>query len=178
MIPLGTVAPDFSLIDVVSGEERSLQELRGERGTLVMFICNHCPYVKHVRDELVRLARDYTSKGVSTIAISSNDADRYPDDAPERMRQAAIDFSFPFPYLYDETQVVARAYHAACTPDFYLFDTDLRCVYRGQLDGARPGNDVEVTGADLRSALDAMLDGREVSPDQRPSVGCNIKWRP
>lgn len=177
MIPLGTIAPDFTLADVVTGEKRSLGELRGEKGTLVMFICNHCPYVVHVLDEILRLAHEFIPKGIGVVAISSNDPVRYPADSPARMKELAIERTFPFPYLYDETQDVAREYNAACTPDFYLFDAGLRCRYRGQLDGARPGNDLPVDGRDLRAAINAVLEERDVDPIQRPSIGCNIKWR-
>ncbi len=177
MMPLGTPAPDFSLLDTVSGRVRTLQELRGERATVVMFICNHCPYVKHVAAELARLGRDYAGQPVGFVAISANDARAYPEDAPDKMRETARDEGYGFPYLYDESQDVARAYAAACTPDFFVFDEELRCAYRGQLDESRPGNDVPVTGRDLRAALDALLDGRPVDPRQQPSVGCNIKWR-
>lgn len=177
MLPLGTLAPGFSLPDTVSGNTLSLEQLRGRCATLVMFICNHCPYVRHVNAELVRLARDYAPRGVSFVAISANDAAKYPDDAPERMQEAARTLGYPFPYLYDQTQAVARAYQAACTPDFFLFDAALRCVYRGQLDDSRPGNGQPVDGADLRAALDAVLANRAPNPEQKPSMGCNIKWR-
>lgn len=177
MLPLGTPAPDFSLPDTVSGKIVLLGQLRGERATLVMFICNHCPYVKHVNAGLVRLALDYGARGTSIIAISANDAANYPEDAPDRMKEAAQRLGYPFPYLYDSSQAVARAYRAACTPDFFLFDKTLHCVYRGQLDDSRPGNGKPVTGADLRAALDALLAGQAVNPRQTPSVGCNIKWR-
>lgn len=178
MLPLGTKAPEFSLPDTVSGETLSLQALRGEKGTLIMFICNHCPFVKHVNPELVRLASDYMGRGISCIAISSNDVVNYPQDSPPLMKETALREGYPFPYLYDETQAVARAFRAACTPDFYLFDNDLQLVYRGQLDDSRPGNDVPISGADLRAALDALLEGTPVNPDQKPSIGCNIKWLP
>lgn len=177
MLPLGTPAPDFSLPDTVGGATRSLAQLRGGNGTVVMFICNHCPYVKHVQHELVRVANDYRPRGIAFVAISSNDAKSYPEDAPERMKQEAQRLRYPFPYLYDESQAVAKAYRAACTPDLYLFDADLKCAYRGQLDDSRPGNNVPVTGRDLRAALDALLAGGKPGPDQKPSVGCNIKWR-
>lgn len=176
MLPLGVVAPDFELPDVVSGERRSLAALKAERATLIMFICNHCPYVKHVLAGLVQLGRDYRVPGVGLIAISSNDASAYPEDAPDRMAELARSAGFPFPYLYDESQAVARAYQAACTPDFFLFDGALRLVYRGQLDDSRPGNGRPVTGADLRAALDALLAGRAIDPRQTASIGCNIKW--
>lgn len=177
MIPLGTTAPAFTLPDTVSGKVLSLDAIKGARGTVVMFLCNHCPFVKHVNDGLVIAASDYAAKGIAFVAISSNDAAHYPEDAPERMAQVAKQLGYPFPYLHDESQDVARAYHAACTPDLYLFDANLACVYRGQFDDARPGNGVPVTGRDLRAAMDALLAGRPVNPAQKPSVGCNIKWK-
>ncbi len=177
MIPLGTVAPDFKLLDTVSGNHLSLQDLKSDKATLIMFICNHCPFVKHMDDQLVSLANDYIAKGVSVIAISSNDVENYPQDAPDLMTKEAAALGYPFPYLYDETQEVAKAYDAACTPDFYVFDKDLKCAYRGQLDDSRPGNGKPVTGTDLRNALDEILDGKEVSAAQIPSIGCNIKWK-
>jgi peroxiredoxin len=177
MLPLGTRAPAFTLPDTVSGQELSLDALKGTRGTVVMFICNHCPFVKHINDGLVIAASDYRHKGIAFIAISSNDAANYPEDAPDRMRAVAKKLGYPFPYLYDESQDVAKAYQAACTPDLYLFDANLACVYRGQFDDARPGNGVPVTGKDLRAAMDALLGGKAVSPAQKPSVGCNIKWK-
>lgn len=177
MMPLGTKAPDFELLDTVSGEKRKLYDLKSPKATVVMFICNHCPFVKHVDEGLVALAKDYQAKGVSFIAISSNDVENYPQDAPDLMKVEAEKVGYPFPYLYDETQEVAKAYDAACTPDFYIFDDALKCVYRGQLDGSRPGNDVPVTGRDIRIALDDLLAGREVNPTQLPSLGCNIKWK-
>jgi peroxiredoxin len=176
MLPLGTPAPDFSLPDT-DGRIVSRDDFRDAPALLVMFICNHCPYVKHVRDELARLGREYTARGVAVVAISSNDAAAYPDDSPERMREEKADAGYVFPYLYDETQQVAAAYQAACTPDFFLFDARRELVYRGQLDDSRPGSDVPVTGADLRAALDAVLDGRPVAAEQKPSIGCNVKWR-
>jgi thiol-disulfide isomerase/thioredoxin len=176
MQPLGTQAPDFSLLDTVSGKMISLQQLRSDIATVIMFICNHCPYVKHVQPELIRLGRDYGKQGVSFVAISSNDAIGYPDDGPERMKTVAIEQGYPFPYLYDETQQVARAYAAACTPDFYVFDQQLRLAYRGQLDASRPGSGRLSNGSDLRAALDALLAGSPVDPRQTPSIGCNIKW--
>ncbi len=178
MLPLGTKAPEFSLPDTISGETLTLQTLRGEKGTLIMFICNHCPFVKHVNPELVRLSGDYMGRGISCIAISSNDVVNYPQDSPLLMKETALREGYPFPYLYDETQVAARAFRAACTPDFYLFNNDLQLVYRGQLDDSRPGNDIPISGADLRAALDALLQGTPVNPDQKPSIGCNIKWLP
>jgi peroxiredoxin len=177
MLALGTPAPDFNLPDTISGRLLSLTELRGRAATLVMFLCNHCPYVKHINEGLVRLARDHAARGVAFVAISANDAIRYPEDGPGPMRETAQRLGYPFPYLYDESQQVARAYQAACTPDFFLFDDILELVYRGQFDGSRPGNGVPVSGRDLRAALDALLAGRPVSVDQQPSMGCNIKWR-
>jgi len=176
MLPLGTKAPGFSLPDTVSDRVLTLQTLRGEKGTLIMFICNHCPFVKHVNPELVKLANNYSRKGIAFIAISSNDVENYPQDSPRLMKETARREGYPFPYLYDETQEVARAFQAACTPDFYLFDNDLQLVYRGQLDASRPGNEIPLSGADLRAALDALLQGTPIDPDQKPSIGCNIKW--
>lgn len=175
--PLGYKAPDFSLPDAVSGRIMSLHDLKGKNGTLVMFICNHCPFVVHIRSKLVELAEKYIEEGIQFIAISSNDVDNYPADAPEFMKELALSMSFPFPYLYDESQVVAKAYNAACTPDFSLFDSDSKCVYRGRLDGSTPGNGVPLTGVDLMAALDAMLSGQPNLVNQLPSVGCNIKWK-
>jgi peroxiredoxin len=177
MLPLGTPAPAFALIDTVSGEIRTLTQLQSPQATLVMFICNHCPYVQHINPALVQLARDYQPRGVSVIAISSNDADRYPQDGPQAMAQTAAALGYTFPYLFDESQEVARAYHAACTPDFFLFDGSLALAYRGQLDDSRPGNGRPVTGCDLRAALDALLEGHAIDPVQLPSVGCNIKFK-
>ena len=177
MLPLGTRAPAFSLPDTVSGKTLALDALKGTRGTVVMFICNHCPYVKHVNIGLVLAASDYQPKGIGFVAISANDVANHPEDAPDKMKAVARDVSYPFPYLYDESQAVARAYQAACTPDLFLFDTNLACVYRGQLDDSRPGSTVPVTGKDLRAAMDALLSGKAVSAEQKPSVGCNIKWK-
>lgn len=177
MLPLGTSAPDFLLPDAV-GEPVSLAQFQHAPALLVMFICNHCPYVKHLRAGLAQLGHDYQPRGVGIVAISANDAANYPEDSPARMRTEARAAGYTFPYLHDETQAVAKAYRAACTPDFFLFDRDRRLVYRGQFDGSRPGNDVPVTGKDLRAALDAVLAGRTVSPEQQPSLGCNIKWKP
>ena len=176
MLALGTRAPAFALPDTVSGKTLSLEQVRGARGTVVMFICNHCPYVKHVNPELVRVAKDYQRRGVGFVAISANDAEHYPEDAPEKMREYAQRLGYPFPYLYDETQEVAKAYEAACTPDLYLFDAGLTLVYRGQLDGSRP-NMGTPDGRHLRAAMEALLADRAVSADQKPSVGCNIKWK-
>lgn len=177
MLPLGTVAPNFILPDAAGGKTLSLTDLGSKIATVIMFICNHCPYVKHVQHELVRLAGDYQPRGVSFIAISSNDIIAYPEDSPQRMKEVAREMNYPFPYLFDETQEVARAYRAACTPDFYVFDGELRCVYRGQLDDARPKNDVPVTGRDVRAALNNILEGKPVDAEQKPSIGCNIKWK-
>jgi peroxiredoxin len=177
MLPLGTSAPDFSLRDATTGRTVSLGDLDDKPVVLVMFISNHCPYVKHVAAELARVGSDYGAQGVGIVAIGSNDIENYPDDAPSRMVEFAAAHGFTFPYLYDETQEVALAYRAACTPDLYVFDTDRKLVYRGQLDGARPGNDVPVDGRDLRAALDAALDGAPVPEPQQPSAGCNIKWK-
>ncbi|XLS28075.1 thioredoxin family protein [Flavobacteriaceae bacterium M23B6Z8] len=177
MLPLGTLAPEFSLPDTVTGKTVNLQQLKGDKGTVIMFICNHCPFVKHVNKELAQLAKDFENKGIGFIAISSNDVENYPEDSPEKMKINALANDFTFPYLYDETQETARAYDAACTPDFYVFDNDLALVYRGQLDDSRPGNGVPVTGSDLRNAITAVIDNEEVSPQQKPSIGCNIKWK-
>lgn len=177
MIALGTKAPDFQLPDVVSGDEISLATFRDRKGLLVLFICRHCPFVKHVQDELARIGRDYADKDLAIVAISSNDAENFPDDRPESLREMAEELGFAFPYCYDETQDVAKAYDAACTPDYYLFDEKRELVYRGQLDSSRPGNEVPVTGEDLRRALDQLLDGQPLDAAQRPSLGCNIKWR-
>lgn len=176
MLALGTKAPDFNLLDTVSNTRRSLKEVSGEKGTVIMFICNHCPFVVHVNPEISRLGREYQSKGIGFVAISSNDVVNYPDDAPHLMKQKAAEEGYTFPYLYDETQDVAKAYDAACTPDFYLFNGDLSLVYRGQLDDSRPGNGIPLTGIDLRNALNALLEERAISELQKPSIGCNIKW--
>jgi len=177
MLPLGTTAPDFSLPNV-DGRTVSLADAVGPKGTVVMFICNHCPFVKHVADQLAALGRDVMPLGIGVVAISSNDVSTHPADSPEQMVHEAEDRGYPFPYLYDEAQEVAKAYHAACTPDFFLFDAGRKLVYRGQLDASRPGNELPVTGADLRAAIDAVLAGRPVATEQRPSLGCNIKWKP
>ncbi len=177
MIALGTQAPPFRLTDTVSENVISLDDIKGEKGTVVMFICNHCPFVKHVNSGIVDLAKDYGDKGIGFVAISSNDVENYPDDSPALMKENAIREGFTFPYLYDESQEVARAYDAACTPDFYVFNEDLSLVYRGQLDDSRPGNGIPVTGKDIRAALEALLSGSPVSEDQKPSIGCNIKWK-
>ena len=177
MLALGTTAPDFSLPDVVSGKTITRDQAAGPRGLLVMFLCTHCPFVQHVNQELGRLGRDYAGRGIGIVAISSNDADAYPDDAPPGLRRQAEEHGFQFPYLFDESQDVARAYQAACTPDFFLFDAGKRLVYRGQLDGSRPGNGVAVDGRDLRAAMDQVLGGKPVPSEQQSSVGCSIKWK-
>lgn len=177
MLPLGTSAPDFSLPDAVSGRSLSLQALKSDKATLIMFICNHCPFVKHLHKQLSSLAHEYQAKGVSFIAISSNDIQNYPEDAPEKMKQLAKSLSWNFPYLYDESQNVARAYDAACTPDFYLFDGKLKLAYRGRLDDSSPDNGKPSTGAELRAALELVLSGQTPSAEQFPSIGCNIKWK-
>jgi peroxiredoxin len=177
MTPLGKKAPDFTLPDTVSGKDLSLQQQKGSVATVIMFICNHCPFVKHVNPQLVQMANDYINKGIQFVAISSNDVAGYPEDGPEQMKLVAKQQQYPFPYLYDATQQVAKAYEAACTPDFFIFDNALQLVYRGQLDNSRPGNGVPVTGEDIRTALDHLLKDEPVQEDQRPSLGCNIKWR-
>ena len=177
MLPLGTEAPFFKLPDTVSGKTLTWDELQSDVATVVMFICNHCPYVKHIQPELVKLAEDYIPEGVKFIAISSNDVDNYPEDAPELMHDEAKKWGYPFTYLYDETQAVARANDAASTPDFYIFDKENKLVYRGQLDNSRPGNEKPLTGEDMRGALNDLLKGNPISEDQIPSQGCNIKWR-
>ena len=177
MLPLGTSAPDFELPDVVSGKTIRLADFNGEEALLVMFICRHCPFVKHVEKELAQIGHDYARESLGITAISSNDAQTYLDDAPHSLRAQAEELGFNFPYCYDESQQVARAYDAACTPDFYLFDKTRRLVYRGELDDSRPGNNIPVTGKHLRAAIDAVLKAQPVSTNQRPSLGCNIKWR-
>lgn len=176
-IPLGFKAPDFELPDTVSGKNLKLADLSGKQATVVMFICNHCPYVIHVMPQIIALANDYIPRGISFIAISSNDVNNYPEDAPEKMTLFAEKYQFPFPYLYDESQEVAKAYFAACTPDFSVFDEQMKCVYRGQLDGSRPKNDIVSDGREMRAALDAILNNQPVSELQIPSIGCNIKWK-
>ena len=177
MLDLGTKAPEFLLPDTVSGRTISLHDLKTDKGLVVMFLCNHCPYVLHVNAEIVRLSKDYLAKGIGFVGISSNDAEKYPEDSPEKMKEVAESLGYPFPYLYDETQEVARAYDAACTPDFYVFDKNGVLVYRGRLDDSRPKNDNQLSGRDLRAALDAVLAGEPVSDIQYPSGGCNIKWK-
>ena len=176
MLPLATVAPDFSLPDT-EGNLISAEDYKEAPALLVIFICNHCPFVKHILDGLVDLIPEYQAKGVAVVAINSNDVGSFPEDRPEMMAEVAREKGFTFPYLYDEMQEVAKAYHAACTPDFFLFDAERKLVYRGQMDDSRPGNNIPITGADLRAALDAVLEGRDVPTEQRPSIGCNIKWK-
>lgn len=177
MLPLGTKAPDFSLIDVVSNQKTSFNDVKGSNGTVVVFSCNHCPFVIHINHELVKIANDYLKKGIGFVAISSNDVENYKDDSPEKMSIVAKVLKYPFPYLYDKTQNVAKSYEAACTPDFYIFNSEDNLVYRGRMDGSRPGNNIPITGADLRFALDSVLLGiNNISP-QIPSAGCNIKWK-
>ena len=177
MVALRTTASDFNLPDTVSGKQISLNGINGDVATVIMFICNHCPFVKHVNTELVRLANDYKNKGIGFVAISSNDVINHPDDAPGLMTQVGKQLKYPFPYLYDESQETAKAYDAACTPDFFIYDKDLRLVYRGQLDDSRPGNEIPVTGKDIRQALDCLINNEPVLQEQRPSIGCNIKWK-
>ena len=177
MLELGTMAPDFALTDVVSGKTVKRDDFKGKQGLLVIFICAHCPYVKHIEKSLGKLSADYAGKPIGIVAISANDVTTHPADGPAGLKQQAKENGFTFPYLYDESQAVAKAYKAACTPDPYLFDADFKLVYRGQYDGSRPGNGVPVTGKDLRTAMDAVLAGKAVAKEQRPSIGCNIKWK-
>lgn len=178
MLPLGTAAPSFSLRDVVSGRTYSLESFADKTALLVMFICRHCPYVVHVEQELAKIGHDYRDASLGIIAISSNDSVGYPDDAPPKLKEMAVRLGFTFPFCHDETQEVAKAYKAACTPDFYLFDRDRRLMYRGQLDDSRPGNNTPVTGRDLRAAIQAVLAGKRIDGNQQPSIGCSIKWKP
>lgn len=177
MIPLGTIAPAFTLPDAVSGKLFTLADLRGDKGLVVMFICNHCPYVKHIQTALVNVANEYQAQGVNFVAINANDAVAYPSDDPKHMKLEAEQHQYSFPYLFDESQAIARAYHAACTPDFYLFDNELKCVYRGRFDDSTPGNHKPVTGKDLSNALHHLVHGLAIDADQKASVGCNIKWK-
>ncbi len=178
MLALDTKAPDFKLLDTVSGKEKTFTDIKGDKGTVVMFICNHCPYVLHVNDEIVRIANEYQPKGIGFVAISSNDVENYPQDAPELMTEQAKKTGYTFPYLYDETQETAKAYKAACTPDFYVFDKNDKLVYRGRLDESTPKNNEPLTGKDLRKALDLLLEGKRIpDEEQKPSIGCNIKWK-
>ena|SRR3990167_913308 len=177
MIPLGTLAPDFNLIDLRTNQKVSYAKLKSDKATVVMFICNHCPYVIHIQDKLAEVAHFYQTKGVHFIAINSNDAEQYPEDSPEKMHEQLLQHHFTFPYLHDETQEVARAYQAACTPDFYIFDSTQKCVYRGRFDESNPGNQKPVTGIELTQALDCLLSGKPIDQNQKPSLGCNIKWK-
>jgi peroxiredoxin len=178
MLSLGTAAPDFALPDVVTGQTVTLETFAGAPALLVMFICRHCPFVKHVEQELARIGQDYGTKGLSIVAISANSLETHPQDGPEHLKAQALDLGFTFPYCFDESQEVAKRYTAACTPDFFVFDSDQKLVYRGQLDDSRPSTEVPVTGKDLRAALDAVLAGQPVPTEQKPSIGCNIKWAP
>jgi peroxiredoxin len=177
MLSLGTIAPDFALTDVVTGKTVRRDDFSGQKALLVMFICAHCPYVKHINEGLAALGKDYAAQPIGIVAISANDVTTHPADSPAGLKQQAESFGFVFPYLYDETQAVAHAYKAACTPDFFLFDGDMRLVYRGQFDSSRPGNGAPITGENLRAAIDLALAGKPVPKDQRPSIGCNIKWK-
>lgn len=177
MLPLGTTAPQFKLMDVTSDTFLSLDDIKVSKGLVIMFICNHCPYVIHLHDEIKKLTDEYAKKGISFVAISANDTEKYPQDGPDEMKALFARKEFSFPYLYDETQEVAKAYMAACTPDFYLFDAGLKCFYRGRMDESSPGNGKPVTGEDLRHALENLIVGREMSEAQYPSIGCNIKWK-
>ncbi|MAT14649.1 MAG: thioredoxin family protein [Planctomyces sp.] len=176
MMPLGQAAPEFSLPDI-NGKTVSLSDFQGKKGLVVIFMCNHCPFVKHLASALAEFGREYQAKGLGVVGISSNDVDTHPDDSPELMKKEAEAQGYTFPYLYDETQEVAKAYRAACTPDFFVFDSDLKLAYRGQFDSSRPGNGLAITGQDLRGACDSLLDGRPVDSIQKPSIGCNIKWK-
>ncbi|NEO65785.1 MAG: thioredoxin family protein [Moorea sp. SIO4G2] len=178
MLPLGSKAPEFQLPDAVSGKTISLETFAGKQGLLVMFICRHCPFVKHVQGELAKLGKDYADANIGMVAISANDADNYPDDAPDKLKEMAQELGFTFPFCYDQSQETAQAYTAACTPDFFLFDANQELVYRGQLDDSRPSNGIPVTGKDLRAAIDAVLGSQPVNSEQKPSIGCNIKWKP
>jgi len=177
MLAIGTPAPDFNLTDVVNGELITLNSFSDKKALLVIFMCRHCPYVQHVKEEIAKIGKDYKDKDIGIVAISSNDVENYPDDSPESLKEMSEELSLNFPLLYDETQVVAKEYTAACTPDSFLFDKERKLVYRGQLDGSRPGNDVIVTGKDIREAIDAVLQDKKPSDDQKPSMGCNIKWK-
>ena len=178
MLALGTIAPEFQLPDVVSGETISLSTFSDSKALLVMFICQHCPFVIHVREELSKIGQDYRDRPLGIVAISANDVANYPNDSPEKLQQMAKEFNFNFPVCYDETQEVSKSYTAACTPDFFLFDANQKLVYRGQLDDSRPSNNVPVTGQDLRRAINLVLENKEIDLEQKPSIGCNIKWKP
>ncbi|MFA7444589.1 MAG: thioredoxin family protein [Flavobacteriaceae bacterium] len=177
MLDLGTKAPDFRLRDMNSNHTLSYADSKGKKGTLLIFMCNHCPFVHHVLPEIIMINNDYRLQGISVVGINSNDAEKYPEDSPEKMVEFAFENKIEFPYLFDQTQEVAKAYQAACTPDFYLFDSRDRLVYRGQLDASRPGNGIPLSGNDLRNAIDGLLYNRKINPDQKPSIGCNIKWK-
>ena len=177
MMPIGTLAPDFELPDVVSGQIKRRKDVKGDNGLVVMFICAHCPYVIHIQEEIAFMAEKYQLKGIGFAAISANDVASYPEDAPEKLKEQAEEQDFNFPYLYDETQEVAKAYAAACTPDFYLFNEKMECVYRGRFDAATPGNDEPVTGDELKDAMDSLLEEEPIFEDQKPSMGCNVKWK-
>lgn len=177
MVSLGSFAPTFTLPDTVSDKQISLSDIKGATASVIMFICNHCPFVLHVNDELVRLANDYMNKGISFVAICANDVSTHPEDAPDKMKAMALQMKYPFPYLYDETQETAKAFQAACTPDFFIYNNQLQLVYRGQLDSSRPGNGIPVTGKDIRHALDCLISGQPVPGEQLPGIGCNIKWK-
>ena len=176
-IPLGYYAPNFNLLNPVIGKLQSLDELKSQKATVIIFMCNHCPYVVHILDVLVKLSNDYLTKSISFIGINSNDILKYPDDSPEKMVELVKNYNISFPYLFDENQDVARAYKAACTPDFSIFDMNMKCVYRGQFDDSRPGNNKPVTGLDIKSVLDSILHGKQINNLQKPSLGCNIKWK-
>lgn len=176
-LSIGTIAPNFELLNTRDNKTVNLSEVKGLKGTAIFFICNHCPFVVHVNEELIKLANDYSKKGISFIAISSNDANKYPQDGREKMKTHAEKVGYPFPYLFDETQEVAKAYDAACTPDLYLFDDELKLVYHGQLDDSRPGNEKPLTGKDFRNAINNLLDQKSPNENQKPSIGCNIKWK-
>jgi len=177
MIALGTIAPKFELLDTISNSKMKLDNLKGSKGTVIAFICNHCPFVIHINEEFVKIANQFQKKGIGFIAISSNDIEKYPQDGPEKMHLHAVESKFSFPYLFDETQEIAKAYDAACTPDIYLFNHDLKLVYRGQFDDSRPGNNVSVSGNDLKNAMDCLLSQTQNNQPQKPSIGCNIKWK-
>jgi len=178
MLALGTIAPNFELNDVVSGKTFSLNDFSDRQALLMMFICQHCPFVKHIQEELGRIGQDYSQKALGILAISANDVEKYPNDSPTKLQEMSTDLSFNFPLCYDESQSVSKAYTAACTPDFFLFDKDFQLAYRGQLDDSRPSNDIPVTGKDLRQAIDLVLSGQSAQSNQKPSIGCNIKWKP
>jgi len=178
MLALGTQSPDFQLPDVISGEMISLETFKIKKALLVMFICRHCPFIKHIQQHLAQLGQDYLETNLGIVAISANDAEKYPDDAPDRLKEMAEELGFSFPFCFDQSQAIAKAYSAACTPDFFLFDAQRHLVYRGQLDDSRPSNNIPVTGIDLRQAIASVLGDQPINPDQKPSIGCNIKWKP